>query len=72
MLVSDEGDIAFKSVTGLIFMLLAAATVFYVLGFGSNSWAVVEDKDFDVRQSLWQRCQCIDMDSDTRDGEFVL
>ena len=68
MTYSDEKDIAFKSLTGLNFLMLVTGTVFYVLGFGSNSWAVIEYKfgstQFDLRQSLWQRCECSDMDRD--------
>ena len=74
MTYSDEKDIAFKSLTGLNFLMLVTGTVFYVLGFGSNSWAVIEYKtnfaQWDVRQSLWQRCECSDMDSDRIHGKL--
>ena len=73
-MVSSDEDITFKSLTGLSFILLMVGTVFYVLGFGSNSWAVIEYKDdyrrFDLRQSLWQQCGCVDMDKDKLDGKL--
>ena len=69
-MTSSDGDISFKSLPGLSFVLLVTGTVFFVLGFGSNSWAVIEDSDADTRQGLWQRCRCADMDSHALDGKL--
>lgn len=64
-----EHTIALKGLVGLIMLLFAISSVFYVMGFASVSWSVTGDSSAESRKGLWASCLCSDGPSDSK---FIL
>ena len=57
-------NIAFKGYAGVGFVLLMLASIFYILAFGSVSWAVNDTlAAVDGRLGIWQACACSDIEN---------
>ena len=50
-------NITFKGYSGVSFILVMIALIFYVLAFGSGAWAGEKDGDVWTGAGLWSECQ---------------
>jgi len=53
--------ISFRGLAGAIFVCLVSSALLYVVGFATNSWAIIESESENVsptHQGLWAHCTC--------------
>jgi len=62
--------ISFRGIAGAIFVLLSLATVLFVIGFATPSWAEIQSRSrftrYSSRIGLWEQCSCGDISGSSK------